>query len=330
MTVAICYLSKLHALDEKIVTFKMSQDISQKYYTEKSFDIFCAKFVFFFFKLLGLAPVSYDHVWSDAKKSWILVFKTSKVGIIYNAALVCCLTPLDIRNAILVSEQDVSLKGYKDTLIFTLYGFLFSFGNVFTLIVFIFQHAKIVSIANKISELRELILENNTTKHEFFSFLFLNFLLSFYVVILASFFLKEIDKIDALALYLNVFVNFFLFIQYIYILKLIKSLFESINNTLNNQLLKNDELNKLMHSYSFLCDVSQKISNFYSLPLIWSISNIFYLLLWTTYSVIQSLYISNHTADFLIFLDLNYIYSCILLMSAFVINVTETIKKVVY
>lgn len=334
--VTICYLPYLHGSHERvIVIFKMSQDIYRKNFTANNIDTFCQKFVFYFFKAIGLATVSYSHVWSDTKKSWILVFKHSRIGIIYNIALIICLIPLDVINVILIYKEDIFLQNHQEILVFTLYGFLFSFGNVFTLIVFIFQHDKMTSIANKIYKLRELTNENDLTKNKFFSILFVNSLISFIMVNLPSVLFQKVILIYCMALSFNISVTFYLLIQYILVLELIKGFFKSINDTLNDESFQTAELNlslrleKLMFLYTCVCDVSQEISDFYSLPLIWALLNIFYILLWTAYNVIQSLFIFNQSPDVYFFYNLNYIYLCIFLLPAFVVNVTETIKEVV-
>lgn len=334
--VVVCYLSESHSLKKRFFNYKMAKDIFQKYFTTKKFEIFCAKFLFYFFKVFGSATISYYHVWISEKKSWILVFKKSLIGISYNIVLIVFSIPANIISVIVFSKHKIFAQSPQEILLFTFYGILFGFGNVFTLIVFVFQQAKMASIANKIYKLRELRSDNNSTKNKFFSILLINFLFSFGATILLSLFSRKISIIHAIVLNLNIFVVFFLFIQYVIVLKIIRGFFKFINDTLNNELFSQSKLNlkltleKLMHSYSCVCDISQEISDFYSLPLIWAILNMFILLLWTTYNLIKKFFIYNQKPDLLIFFDLMYIHLAAVLLSTFVINVTETIKEVFY
>lgn len=318
----------------------MSEHYFKKSVIAKKFDIFFLKFVFYFFKAFGIATISYGHEWNNEKSSWILTFKSSRIGIIYNVVFCGSLIFIRMAQLIFFIENKVFGESHREIVINTVYVLLFGFGQIITLTVFIFQRSKIVHITNKISMLKDLASENCITEKSFFTFFFFNYLISFIIN-----FLLYSDKNAVLLFYVvgmtvSTYAVLFLLTQYTLILKIIKRLFESVNNDLNKILLKqpvlsiqkqekNLELDKLMYLYTCLCDVSEDISNFYSLPMFWGVLNTFINLIFSTYFSMKRLFNSNYNLDIMLPNFIN-IYLNIISLTTLVVFVTKTIKEVSY
>lgn len=327
-------------LEKQLVTSKMSKNILNQHLIFKNFDLLITKLMFYFFKIFGIATVACDHVWYDGKKSWILVFKHSLIGIIYNVVSICLIIPLNIIGIIFVYKSKIFVASDNEISVITAFECLFSFGNVFTLVVFIFQQNKMASIGNKIYKMKELVpVEHKITNNKLCLFLFGNFVMSFGLIIFLSSFSEKISLAYTIIHEVNIFMVLFLLIQYSSILNMIKSFFTSINDALSEAFLKphistleklhlNYKLDKLMYSYTCLCDVSQDISNFYSLPMIWTVSNIFILLLFFLHIAFKRLFILKDYLDFSFVVELIYVYSGIVSLTSLLVYVTNTIEEV--
>lgn len=116
-------------------------------YFGKKFDCFFAKFMFYIFKIFGLATISYDHFCISEKKSSILIFKTSWIGIIYNVALICFFVPIKISYVLFLYRNEIYRYSRQEIRIFVAGAILIAFSAIFTQAVFIFQQSKMTSIS---------------------------------------------------------------------------------------------------------------------------------------------------------------------------------------
>lgn len=318
----------------------MSKNHLKIYNSEKNFDILFNKFMFYFFKIFGIATISYDHVWSSKQNRWILFFKSSWIEIIYNIVLLCILTPIMFVHLDFFYENKIFGASHRETVIYIASALLFMFGTIITLVFFIFQHANIKSVANKIIRLKNLTKENWVLNKLLFTFFLVNYLTSFSVIILLFSSSNRAPIFYIIGIYISFYEILFLMTQYTLILKIIKDFFKFLNNELNEVLLKQPHLtieslelclkiDKLMHFYSCLCDVSEDISNLYSLPMAWAILNAFNVLVVTTHFLINRIFVSNYCADILV-TSLILIYLTTVTLTTLVINATNTIKEVLY
>lgn len=312
-----------------------------KYNYVNKVDVFSAKFIFYFFKAFGIATIDYDHVWDSEKKSWTLVFKTSRIGVIYNVACICLWIPININCIIFFYNNKILSERHQVVLLYTVAGSFFCVSLVFLLFVFIFQQTKLACFANKIFSLRNMTAHNYPPNKRFFSFFFVNYLITFTLFIAVFFYKKNVPILCSVGLYVSVNEVFFLLIQYTLILKMIKGFFQSINNDLNKLLLKEPiciigkfnpdsiKIDKLMRFYSCLYDLSRDISSFYSLPMFWAVFNIFVILLTAIHLVIvEKIFVTNNNLREIALICLVVVYLSIISFSTLVVLVTNTIKEV--
>lgn len=182
-------------------------------------------------------------------------------------------------------------------------------------------------------------MEHRAKKNKLFSFFFLNLSVSFFLILILVFFNKKNPLIYSIDYHVNTYVVIFLLIQYKLTLKMIKDLFKSINDCLTETLLKQPiwtmekidlglRIVNLTHLYTYLCDVSQDISDFYSLPMIATVMQIFVFLLITIYNFVKRFFILNHRLDEFLFFQFIFINLSILSLITFVVQVTNTVKEV--
>lgn len=296
----------------------------------KTFETFLLKFIFYWFKILGMATVSYDCTWSREKIVRTLVFKSSHTSIIYNILLIFFLISINFFFISKLEEDESNDDRIKFVVAVILY--MFAIGPSIISIIFVFQHAKMASIANKINKLRELTIEQNIMKKNLFSIFFPNFIIS----ISGTFLLQPRDNTDPIVVTgLNIFFIYFVLIQYTLILRIIKNFYVFVNDTLHEVSFKkyawtfesldlNGKIDKLIHLNSSLYEISLDVSSFYSAPMLWIILNIFIILVINIYVFV------TQTLDTKIFdaATAFEIYLNILSLTTLVINVTNTITEV--
>lgn len=317
----------------------MLRNFFKKLYVSKNYDVFFFKFIFYFFKIFGTLPISYDYEWKSENESRILLFKISKVGVGYNIVLIFFLLFSNIFQLYFIYYLNYFFYTEKiESLVIGTMSYLRVFFIVVILSVFVFQHSKMVLIAKKINELRIMATQQLSIKIKVVSISIGNLAIAFTLKIILIYYILKTVPIETL-IELIVYV---LFIQYIFVLKIIQSFYKHINDTLQKLFLKQSgsafenlslalKINKLMSIYSSSCDLSQELSNFYSLPMMFATLNTYIHLLRSSYSFIKRVFISTIPNDsFILKNSISFInlYITILLITELVINVTHTITEV--
>lgn len=239
----------------------------------------------YYFKLFGNGPIGFKFV-KNSKDSR-LVFHYSKIGVLHNV----------ISSAVLsIVVFLYYYDGFELILGFLNYELIITaFGSVLILLIFSYKSRDLISITDQINMItsQKLIGETIVINNAFIIIftLAIDILINYYrwnyfsthlsfsknfVRILVKFWCKSV--INSVLL------------QFSVLLHLIKKYIESINNNIvdvlkhNNRLLHTRYINilsirlkfhKLMESHGILCDLSQEISNYYSLQLLFCIAIIF-------------------------------------------------------
>lgn len=309
---------------------KMSRKISRKFASSKNNDVFGLKFLFFIFKILGIFTISYNDVWIFETNSRNLVFKFSRFGIFYNIIFIFFLLYINVIDY--YSDPSVTTTK-QETIVYNIALCLRHFTTTLILIVFIFQQARMVSIANKIYKLKARPVKVSFKEKCLFSIYVVKFIILYVVLNILNYFTYNVVS----AHLTNVYIIYFFLIQYTSILKIIKKLYEFINDSLQDLLLKHFcwafenckldlKIDKLMNLHSRLYELSIELSGFYSLPMIFATFHIYIYLLSRAYFYIKwSFESSSYVKTWKIFLE---IYLTILSLAILVIDVTNTIKEV--
>lgn len=309
------------------------------------------KLNFLFFKMLGIATVKFKLSWIDRNKKWRWTFTCSKFDNLYNIFLIILMIIMNTVGIRYMIKTDYLGRFKQDKFTIASFDTLIAFSVIFILTIYCIRQKKILSILNKISILRELSMENmeNSIYYKNSSFSKIS-VLSLGHVLITFLILIMLDKKEIhLAVYAISF-NFCIFIidivliQYSIILKLIKHFYQIINENLlyltkgcvwplDIQIIYVSKLgmklDHLMQLHHLVTELSQEISEFYSLPMLLCTFNIFIDLLVCSYTVIKELIFSNSMLIANNVLNITHIYFNIISFSTLTINVTETIQEVI-
>lgn len=261
--------------------------------------------VFYFFKLFGTATIGFRVMQKDNHKI-TLTFTQSRTGIIYNAFLIFMIlflySVISMHSISDIFYGERYLEGIICDAIDT-YAVIIA---IYILIVFCFRQKKAIKIAMKINKLILFSLPIKSTKQSIPRSIVVILMKNILIVILISIIFR-----DHLAFLMYLWVlntcNFIIncvFMQYIMTLKIIKKLFEKINNNLqelteiniylffkkssisgNNLMSKIDELINL---YESLAGISRNVSNFYSQAVLLCTTFVFMGLVFNLYFFVKS------------------------------------------
>lgn len=313
----------------------MVPNLQTNLFSPKDCSFSITKLIFYFFKFSGIAVLSYDRVWLSERNSWRLLFKSSWIDKSYNLLSILFLIPLNIYVLSVVHKNEYIQSTDAEVSIFLVVISVLEINNVLTLLVFTFQSEKMVLIANKLLKLKELTAENyeenNNSGKTFFGTIF-GSILGGVLLYLQN---HKILLIYTLITQFNILITYFILIQYAFALKIVRTYYKFINDTLRDIFLKQTvwtlknfedhlRIDFLTHLQTCLYDVSQDISDFYSLPMIWTILNIFVILFTFIYFFTIQLFALNKFQSRAL---LEIFLSSFILMTL-VFNVTNTIKEV--
>lgn len=312
----------------------MPQHFLKQYFVSKNFDVLFAKFVFYFFKIIGLLPISYTNVRLNETRSWNLLFKFSWAGIFYNVTFIIFLIYFDINEIYDDLTNNFFGKTEQEIFVFIRISFLIRANAVLILIVFTFQHSKLISFLNKINELWNLAEEPYIIpKKRLLSIYGGHFLILFILKVILIYNVHEFVGLHSL----NMLIVYSLELQYSLILNRFKNFYELINYYFRRLKPSNSEvenrnlyfkIDKLMYMNTCLYDLSQKLSDFYSLPTISAISNVYIIrLICAYYHVKYTLTSKDSTFGLNCILGLQF-YLSILSLIILVVNVSNTTKQV--
>lgn len=302
--------------------------------TSRNYEALFAKFIFYFFKIFGILTVSYDMVLTNETKLDIL-FKFSWIGSVYNVVIIFYIVFSSFIQLYL--QLDIQYFNYTqhERLVLYMMQYLTRSSIILILLVFIFQQAKVISIAKKLQKLRVLIEEPYDTKRKILSFYIANFITTSVAQIILTYFIYNKLNIDES----KIFIIYVLFIQYCWILMNIQDFFKFINKSMEKLFLKHNDwtlkiysevqkIDKLMYSYSCLYDLSVEVSSFYSLPIMLAIFNIYVYEVWLTYTFFKWSFDIKEVNFYKNLALLIYIYHCFFSLIILVVNVSNSINEV--
>lgn len=274
-------------------------------------EIIFIKLVFYYFKIFGLATINFNFYPKNINKKYSLKVSTSKFHVIPNVLFLMLLILLLCIHFIKLQSLLQYLRENKNILIFTivlLKDMSAIFVTLLTMAKYLCQRIKIVAIVKSIIEIKKLsdIFKSSIINYKFMINILLTLLFNIvYIIftIVRSVTLKNnyFYALYKIGLLLNAITDL-LVIQYIILLNIIKKYTSLINIELNKNtnvisgvysLKKNSsKLLLLREIYLLLKKSSKKLSDFYSLPILFYIisfiffttTNFFYI----TYNIFVS------------------------------------------
>lgn len=331
-----------------LVQLEMGPNFTKSIRNSARFDIITLNYFYYYFKLSGIATIRISHTLMHETGKWKWSFHFSKISIFYNVYLMSLLVIMYI-----FAYNDIVKSGFggrfiKDKVIIAIFHSLIILTTALILVIYCIKQKKVIAIANKISEakyfqkLPPINVENN---HHTLLLSFANISIFLYSVLIAIH-QKPFYIIYSIAFRSCLFIIDSLLIQYSVMVKLMQNFFDCINKKLLQVTAKISEFHGiqsvyncstvisefdiLMHFYRIISNSTEKISEFYSLPMLWSLLAIFIEVLMCLYHMIKQVYISNDILNTFNLYILSFVAFQFTLLTTLTMNVTDAIKKVKY
>lgn len=256
----------------------------------QSSDIVFIKIIYYFYKIIGLMVVNVE-IELD-KEQVDSSFKFSVKGILYNVFVFFCLC---IQNL-------VSLNDFKNLDFYvSLENFFQKFQTVFTLFTcfvilttFCFQQKKFIEVANELKNIKNSLTIINPERSKHVSMLSTMKIVYFFIVcmwcvLIVTSYMGSRPLIYIFIHSANLIINWMI-VQYSSVIILVYHLFESINLQFKKTFVcsissRDDEISSIKlkeflffqyrRLYLSLCAVTNRISDYYSLPMLFCLMYIF-------------------------------------------------------
>lgn len=307
------------------------------------FNIFTEKFIFFYFRVFGISPITYE-------KPSPTIFKTSKIGVLYNIFLFGLLCVTGYVGMKYMLETNYRGRLENEVLIIIVSDLSWILRSLFIVVVFCIRQERIVNIMSKNCVAVELAVKLNKNKHTLKSseinkrciFCLVNmilFIMSFYAIFQQNIHLMCYAIINSF----HLSIISAIYLQYSLIVENIRGLFKLINNCLSN-ILKNShtvhiieqssyfaELDQTTHLYSLLSETTEDVSNFYSFFMLCCTLSSFLSLFTNLYCCIKIVTVYKNELSFIeIIWNIYNIYFEIVALPLLTISVSNTVNEVTY
>lgn len=307
--------------------------------------------MFYFFKIFGLAPMSFEATWLERNKSWRWIFSKSRFGTFYNVFLICLtilINAFGVRSMYATNyqgntSQDTTLTVIEDTVI--------AASTVLILTIYCYLQSDLVTVLKKINYGREYatIMDVNVRLNDNVLFDFVTFICACNVGIMLISLFFELDRAGA-----NVAIYYFIYVsdnllatmvtfQYSAFLKMLQKMIAFVNENLDDVLIKSRscsevgdtenyklvlEIDQLMKFHTLVCEISRDVSKFYSFPMLLSILEFFIILNHGLYFSVKDLVILNKGLTYSSFIDLFGLYLSLTSITTLTIYVSVTCQEV--
>lgn len=227
------------------------------------------KYLFYFFKICGVATMSLktDSINCNNKKSYIINFTTSKIGIVYNILFIFLLTTLKYFTIKILIETDYGGKIKFEKVINTIHDGFTLFASAYILIVFSIRQKRAISLVNDLKLVWQSKSVLNTKQMENKNHTLINAVKNIFLVNSFTWFLFLITSVVGdwdlfvynISSYLSSMIINSIFMQYSIILNLIQKIFISINESLLRLLNSSSSVIEVssIHSKNSQCNVNK-------------------------------------------------------------------------
>lgn len=290
--------------------------------------MFLTKQIFTFFKLIGLATIRI-HIKSNKKYEKMIYFTRSYTGKLYNVTLVFLLVILNyFMIKITIEFFDIIKKRIFEKAIDMVQITFTAVSAIIILLKFCIQQKKVLKMVNAITTLRQTLLKINYKLYSSDTLILSNlskvFVSNFttwiLIICVSDIHHNYVAVIYYIANYFNGMIINFTIIQYSMMLTITEKLFTVVNNnflSISKQFnyidnigavhnlfnvdfyqIESDKLTTLHNLHISLCEISEEISEFYALPILLSITNMFIALLVYLYHSTKPIVFGLITLDY--------------------------------
>lgn len=319
----------------------MQQNLVTKKNNFNRFKMIFTKFILYYFNLTGLATIRIYSTWVYETKNWRWKFSfvPSKLIIFYNTCLICLSIAMHI-----MTYEDAVKSGFggrfgKDTNVIGIFDSSIVLTAVVILGVYCIKQKNVLAIAN---EMRKVAISFDLIKSSeinYIIWLCLGTVLLFFSPNSLIMHPQNLFQVlYTVAFRLCMLTINSLLIQYIVMIKSIKNLFQCINENLlklyskffgsNYNSLSENEFDSLMHSYLTISKLSREVSDFYSLPMLWSLLAIFVDVLMCFYHFIKQVHVYNSVLLAVNLHDLIHVSFLLILLTTLTTFVVDAVEEV--
>lgn len=308
------------------------------------------KCIFYFFKLSGTATMSFKTTWIETKNMWQWTFKQSYCGIVYNVLLIIFIAALYSSTSLFAYSINYNRKHQFEKVMCVIVDGWAVLTAIFILVSLCFQQKNAIKLAEKINKIREFSQSvDGRVSNKRYYIMTLNLkILSKNILILLFLTCISIDKI-IFSVYLCILSICVMiinasFMQYSTILELIRHFYEFINKNLrgiseidtvksiniscSRYIYLQVKLDRLLHMYSLVTELSQDISAFYSQVMMMCSIYVFLSTVFNAYFFVKPVLEQNlvvHIDDFVSLLYITFQGSSLIVLT---IAVDSTIDEV--
>lgn len=318
--------------------------ITKKIIKEKVI-VFFARFFFYFFKFIGLAPMSLKLTSGVGNKSGDWKFNYSKIDILYNVFFSIMFITLEFFGITYAFYDNYRGDYGPEVILFVICDTSIACSVVIILLKFCTLQNKVVVLTSKINRVHKILesegvnISENLTKLSHIVVISFGNIIIFIIISVLPFDYGIPMVVYNIAYDFAIFINISLMLQYSMVLKMLKNLFllvdESFNKisgrvVLSREFLSNRSIRliKLMESYDLLIDISHDVSKFYSLPMLLGIFNSFISVITLLLSITKRKILeNNHMNKFDVTNSCNAYLNFISVLTL-VINVTNAVEAV--
>lgn len=257
---------------------------------------------FYLFKIFGIATISLKIIKLDRLQALYLLFNTSKIGFVINLILIFIIISSNLDSISNIFREDDLDGKLLVKVITTIPYFSYLLCVIFILLKYSVQQKQITILTNKINQVKMMTqkMSQSSTVTTAYSYTvqvvcFGNFLLFlFYLLQVNSYETSMTMKFFIIGFGASLFIVHLMILQYSLILEIMKNYFGFINESFsdifkryfsfhedNNTYFNRvkSKIDDLITLHDNLIEICEETSKFYSLPMLWSAFNIFYILI---------------------------------------------------
>lgn len=271
------------------------------------------KCVFYFFKVFGLATTNLKLRETNDPESWDWSFNSSVGSILYNFIIICALILLNYHTIGYMKAVNYRVKNRSEEIIYFWSDISSISCTIFILLIYCNKQKKLMLIASKISEAREISKiidkQNYNKKSKVFKsivgiicFKIISIIIAYFVLFIifvdydVNVILYTFSLILCMLIINLTLMQYGMIIEFVKIyLKLTKKLFGKILKDHEsyfdfrpfNKINFNFKLDQVIKLYRLITEITEEVSKFYSVTMLWSLFNIFATLIIVLYEFIE-------------------------------------------
>lgn len=298
------------------------------------------KFFIYYFKIFGIFPLTMIKKTKTNQHQQLCT--SSKQAIIYNVLLTITVTLIIVIRTPLFYFSNNYVRVKFEIGIDLVQDISLTITCVTTLLMYNIKHEKLVTIVNKFNHVLDysasISIEITDDEKKISKRLIIMIFIDIIVMLIIVSTLIPQDLTYTLycaSLYICVMVIRSMFVQYTVALSIIKLFFEKLNHNLwlfskQSYCSSENQLLQLRKLYSFLNDLSQEISKFYSYPMLFASINMFFSLIFPAYYIFKPIVLGENDLSLTSFIHVfSYWYFCFHSLGFLSVAVSATVNEVI-